>query len=120
VGNLFDKLQSKTVQTIYNTFGYMVSWTPAGGGPALTAKCGYKEPTEKYTLGEVDYSPNSFQFEYESKDLPGLYESVQANTFEHIFIYEIGADVSTGIRFKVDSFKAMFDGKTLHALIEKY
>jgi hypothetical protein len=118
--NLFDGIQKSLINTVNNTFGYMVSWTPAAGGPAKIAKCLYKDPSEKYQIGEVKYFPNSFQFEYKNEDLIGLYEAVQANeTDERIFIYEIGSDISTAIEYQVKSFRAKFDGKIYHAYIEK-
>lgn len=119
MANLFDGIQKSLINTVNNTFGYMVSWSPNAGGPAKIAKCLYKDPSDKYKIGEVDYFPNSFSFEYKKEDLPGLVDSVQNGTDERIFIYEIGSDISTAEQFKVMSFRAKFDGKTYHSLINK-
>jgi len=119
VGNIFDKLQENLHNAVNNTFGYMVSWTPSEGGPAKVAKCLYKEPTEKYKLGEIDYSPNLFQIEYKQGDLDGLYEAAKAGEMEEVIVYKIGEDVSTGTRYALMKPGATWDGKTYKIIIEK-
>jgi hypothetical protein len=119
VGNIFDKLQDNLFNTINNVFGYMVSWTPSNGDPAQLAKCLYKEPTEQYKLGEIDYSPNLFQIEYKNGDLPGLFETSRAGGMEQVKIYKIGSDITTALTYAVLKPLSKWDGNTLKLLIEK-
>jgi hypothetical protein len=119
VANLFDGLQKNLVNTINNFFGYMVDWTPSGSEETITAKCLYSDPTKKFELGEIDYSPNLFQMEYHKDDLPGLWQSSREGNAETVFIYEIGADPETAIEYAVMKAGAGFDGKTYQLIIEK-
>jgi hypothetical protein len=118
MGNLFDKIQKGASKVVNSTFGYMVSWQPSIGGPAITAKILFKEPTKKDETGEMEFSPFSYSMEYDKDDLPGLIDAVRDNDLETVTIYPIGETVDHGIAYTVRTVESIWDGKAYMALLE--
>lgn len=114
MGNLFDSLQDNTFDVATNTMGYPATWQPSAGGPQQTAKVLYKDDTQKYELGSVDYDPYTWRMEYRYPFFSGLKLSVDSNENETVIITLPAGDTEFYVR-KIDS---LFDGKTFIAFLE--
>ena len=107
-GSLFDGLQKAVFTTVENLYGSTATWTPASGGPAVTAKVLYNAPTaaERLIAGPAAYTEVIYTIQYQAGYFPGLVELVEAqNTTEIISI--------DGQNFEARHVVKEFDGKTI-------
>lgn len=118
--NIFDTLKTKAFDVVINLMGYDASWTSSVSNVLLTAKVGYKDPSEKQELSGIDsWNPDQPFMEYRAGFFPGLKESVDAGVAEYVLITQQG-DTDTVIGyFNVKEVKTKVDGDTFVARLVK-
>jgi len=118
--NIFDTLKTKAFDVVTNLMGYDAAWTSSVSNVLLTAKVGYKDPSEKQELSGIDsWNPDQPFMEYRAGFFPGLKESVDAGVAEYVLITQQGdADNVIGY-FNVKEVKTKVDGDTFVARLVK-
>jgi len=111
MGTPFDGIQDALFETVKSVYGTDASWAPSTGGPALTAKVLFKEPTNEKELAGREYNPIQWIMEYKQGDFDNLFELVRSGTSEMVTI--------DNQNYYVRTVTALYDGKTLKSLLEK-
>lgn len=110
--NLFDDLQQKAQSIVEHTMGYDATWAPSAGGTAITGRVLLNKPTQKESIGEIDYEALRPRMEYFEGQFPGLLESVRANNTENVII--------NGIEYTCfQKGSGKFDGKTIIIFLDE-
>jgi hypothetical protein len=118
--NIFDTLKKKAFDVVTNLMGYDASWTNSVSNVLLTAKVGYKDPSEKQELSGIDsWNPDQPFMEYRAGFFPGLKESVDAGVAEYVLITQQGDADSVIGYFNVKEVKTKVDGDTFVARLVK-
>jgi hypothetical protein len=104
--NLFDDLQQKAQSIVEHTMGYDATWVPSAGGSAITGRVLLNKPTQKESIGEIDYEALRPRIEFFDGQFPGLLDSVKANNTETVTV--------NGIEYSCfPKGSGKFDGKTI-------
>jgi hypothetical protein len=106
----FDGIQDAAFNAVNAVFATDASWTPSGGGSAMTGKVLLKEPTEEKELAGREFSPYHRTLEYKQGDFDGLCERVRMGDTESMVI--------GGQTYVVRTCNPLYDGKTFKALVE--
>ena len=121
MGNIFDTLKIKAFDVVTNLMGYDAAWTGSVSNVLLTAKVGYKDPSEKQELSGIDsWNPDQPFMEYRAGFFIGLKESVDAGIAEYVLITQQreAEEVVVGY-FNVKEVKTKVDGDTFVARLVK-
>lgn len=102
--NIFDNAKRKVFDTVVHVMGYDAVWTSSIiGNSQLTARVGYKDPSEKQELSGIDsWNPNQPFMEYRVDSFIGLKERVDSGNLEHVEIAGIGYFAIQEIQTKID------------------
>lgn len=107
----FDGLQQLCYNTATTVFGFIATWAPSAGGVTRTANVLKREPTSEVDLVGFNYTPQIYIMEYKDGDFPGLKTSCNTGGNEAVTI--------DGVIYDVKKVDAIWDGKTLKAILEK-
>jgi hypothetical protein len=111
MGNLFDSVRDVAFDLTTNVFGKVAYWTPSAGGAQQNCGVHFNDPDSVKKLGDIEYLPTNTTVEYRKPNFPTLKESVDAGNNETLII--------EGVTFYVGAVKAVEDGSTLIAVLEK-
>jgi hypothetical protein len=107
--NIFDTLKVRAFDVITNVMGYDASWTSSVSGITLSARVGYKDPSEKQELSGIDsWNPDEPFMEYRAGMFEGLKYLVDQAIFQRVTI------AGKGI-FEIREIQTKFDGDTFVA-----
>lgn len=111
--NVFDSLKRTAFDVVTNLMGYNAKWTSSESGSSeLTARVGYKDPSEAQELSGIEsWNPNEPFMEYRIDFFPGLKSQVDAGKLEHVTIEGIGF-------FAIKEVRTKFDGDTYVARLQ--
>lgn len=112
--NIFDSLKRRAFDTVTQVMGYNATWTSSESGSSeLTARVGYKDPSEAQELSGIDsWNPDEPFLEYRADFFPGLKERVDNKELEHVAIIGVGY-------FAIQDIRTKFDGDTFVARLLK-
>ena len=102
--NIFDNAKRKAFDVVTQVMGYDAKWTSSvSGSSELTARVGFKEPSEKQELSGIDsWNPNEPFMEYRVDFFDGLKTRVDTGNLEHVEIVGVGYFAIKEIQTKVD------------------
>lgn len=110
--SLFNRLQKSALwPVVEKVMGDEATWTPAAGGPALTATVLFNEPTKPQMQMGLEYQPVGWEMEYRQDQFVGLYEAVRQGSYETI--------AYLGRSFAVREVTLLHDGLTFRAKLEE-
>lgn len=99
--NAFDSVKRVAFDVVTKVMGYDATWNT--GTEILTARVGYKDPSEKQELSGIDsWNPNEPFMEYRIDFFTGLKESVDAGGLNFVEISGIGYFAVKEVQTKVD------------------
>lgn len=120
MGNLFDTLKIQAFNVVTDVMGYDAKWISSVSNIELTAKVGFKDPSEKQELSGIDsWNPDQPFMEYHIGFFPGLKESVDTGAAEYITITRKNEPLSIVGYFSVSEIKTKVDGDTFMARLVK-
>lgn len=102
--NIFDNAKRKAFDVVTQVMGYDAKWTSSvSGSSELTARVGFKEPSEKQELSGIDsWNPNEPFMEYRVDFFDGLKTRVDTGNLEYVEIVGVGYFAIKEIQTKVD------------------
>ena len=102
--NIFDNAKRHAFDVVTHVMGYDAKWTSSvSGSSELTARVGFKEPSEKQELSGIDsWNPNEPFMEYRVDFFDGLKTRVDAGYAEFVEIVGIGYFAIKEVQTKVD------------------
>ncbi len=102
--NIFDNAKRHVFDVVTQVMGYDAKWTSSvSGSSELTARVGFKEPSEKQELSGIDsWNPNEPFMEYRVDFFDGLKTRVDAGNAEFVEIVGIGYFAVKEVQTKVD------------------
>ena len=111
--NIFDSLKVKAFDVVTKTMGYDATWQSSESGSLiLSARVGFKDPSEKQELSGIDsWNPDEPFMEYRVGFFPGLKDRVDTGTAEFVTIEGKGY-------FAVKEVQTKFDGDTFVARLQ--
>lgn len=111
--NHFDSLKRQAFDVVTQTMGYNATWQSSESGSLLlSARVGYKDPSEKQELSGIDsWNPDQPFMEYRVDFFPGLKARVDSAELEHVTIEGIGY-------FSVKEVRTAVDGDTYVARLD--
>ena len=99
--NIFDSVKRKAFDVVTKVMGYNASWVTESG--VLTARVGFKDPSEKQELSGIgSWNPNEPFMEYRIDFFEGLKESVDSGNLEFVDISGIGYFAVKEVQTKID------------------
>lgn len=99
--NIFDFVKRQAFDVVTKVMGYDASWD--NGVDILTARVGFKDPSEKQELSGIDsWNPNEPFMEYRIDFFTGLKESVDSGNLNYVDISGIGYFAVKEVQTKVD------------------
>lgn len=112
--NAFDSLKNSAFDVVTKTMGYNATWQSSESGSVLlTARVGFKDPSEAQELSGIDsWNPDQPFMEYRSEFFPGLKDRVDDAQSEFVTIEGKGY-------FAVSEVKTKYDGDTFVARLIK-
>lgn len=116
MGNIFDSLKIQAFNVVTDVMGYDASWTSSESEIILTAKVGFKDPSEKQELSGIDsWNPDQPFMEYRTGFFTGLKEAVDRGLTEYVLITQRNAPSEIVGYFSVSEVKTKVDGDTFMA-----
>lgn len=102
--NIFDNAKRHAFDVVTQVMGYDAKWTSSvSGSSELTARVGFKEPSEKQELSGIDsWNPNEPFMEYRVDFFDGLKTRVDAGNAEFVEIVGVGYFAVKEVQTKVD------------------
>jgi len=106
----FTALQSKVFDIVSSTMGYDASWQPVDGGSVVTGRVCFKDPHNDLELSGFPFTPRTQIAEWKAGDFAGLETA-----------FNSGSEQMTvnGVTYAVVHVKALWDGKTYQAVMER-
>lgn len=105
--NIFDSLKKQAFDVVVDTMGYDATWLSES--ILLSARVGYKDPSEKQELSGIDsWNPNEPFMEYRVGFFEDLKLKVDSGSAEFVTIDGIGY-------FSVVEVQTKYDGETFVA-----
>lgn len=112
--NIFDSLKVQVFDVVTDQMGYNATWLSSESGSSiLTARVGYKDPSEKQELSGVgEWEPDVPYMEYRVGFFPDLKERTDRGFQEIVTIEGKG-------NFSIRKVITRYDGDTFLATMEK-
>lgn len=109
--NIFDSIQDAIFDQAATCFGRKASWVPSTGGDQQYADVLFNTPDSIKKLGDAEFMPADATAEYRVPFFAELKTLVETGNQEVMTV--------DGVDFDVRAVKAVLDGKTLIAIIQK-
>ena len=107
--NLFDGLQATVFSIVTDTMGFNAVWQPSEGGPPVSGRVLFNDPSQKQQVGDMRYLPANCEMEYPVSLFVGLKPAVDKALLERVTI--------KGVTYNVSQVKQKYDGNTFLAVL---